>query len=319
MSKMRAGLLLNYLAATLWGTTGITSNLIGPAANGVAVGWLRLTIAAPAFLLLSLATTGRPFPRIQSRADLLRLLACGGCMMAYQALFFQAVALGGAGLAALVAICSAPLVVAAVAAAFLGERLTGRSWLALAITLAGAVLLVGGKGSDGQHGSAADFAVAVVFALLSGTGYAIYSVITKSLTTRYAGAQLNAFSFGLAALLMLPVMLLGGRLGDVGAGGWGLLLYLGLGATFLAYFLYVRALRSIPATTASIITLAEPLTATLLSAAIFYLTAAPAFSKDQLNLTVGLGAGLMLAGLVVLSSKGMEQGRAAAAQPQGVE
>lgn len=295
------GMLLILCAAMLWGTTGTTNNLLAGAVNATAVGWLRLGIAAPGFMLFSWLITRAAFPRPTSRADRLKFLGNGLCAMAYQACFFQAVDLGGAGLAALVALCSAPLFVAGIAAAFLGERLTARTGTALAITLAGAGLLVGSKGSVGPEGSAGAFILAVGFALLSGLGYATFSVITKSLSSRYAGEQVNALTFSLGAIFLLPIALLGGRIGEVDVVGWGLLLYLGLGTTALAYIIYVRGLQTTLATTASILTLAEPLTATLLSAAIFYASGAPAFSKDQLTWPIAAGAGLMLIGLAVLS------------------
>jgi DME family drug/metabolite transporter len=69
------------------------------------------------------------------------------------------------------------------------------------------------------------------------------------------------------------------------------LLYLGLVPTALAYWLFLNGLRHTPATTASILTLAEPLTSTVLAALLFGERLAP------LGL---LGAALLLAAMGVL-------------------
>lgn len=47
--------------------------------------------------------------------------------------------------------------------------------------------------------------------------------------------------------------------------GWGLLLYLGLTPTALAYGLFLTGVRQVGATVATLVTLLEPLTATLLA------------------------------------------------------
>ena len=50
----------------------------------------------------------------------------GACMTAFQAAYFTAVTLIGIAVTALIAICSAPLMIAALATGLLGERLTAR-------------------------------------------------------------------------------------------------------------------------------------------------------------------------------------------------
>jgi DME family drug/metabolite transporter len=128
---MLLGLVLIAIAAASWGTTGATMTLLSreAAVSPLLVGWSRLAIAAPV-LVAAAAGVGRfgarhprrsPWP---SLADLPLCAALGLAMAAYQVCYFRAVTLVGVAPAALLAICSAPLLIAVLAALFLGERLT---------------------------------------------------------------------------------------------------------------------------------------------------------------------------------------------------
>ncbi|MGZ3714825.1 MAG: EamA family transporter, partial [Ktedonobacterales bacterium] len=99
-------------------------------------------------------------------------------------------------------------------------------------------------------------------------------------------------AFGTGALVLLPVALLSGFVVTYPAQGWLLLVYLGVVPSALGYALFLTGMRSTPATVATIVTLLEPLTATLLAWVFFgeWLTALGVF-----------GALLLLGALVVLS------------------
>jgi len=70
-------------------------------------------------------------------------------------------------------------------------------------------------------------------------------------------------------------------------------LHLGLVATALAYFLFARGLRSVPAVHAVTLSLAEPLTAATLGILVL---------KERLTPEATIGMALVLAGLVVLGT-----------------
>jgi len=130
---MLLGLILVAVAAVSWGTTGATMTLLSrdAAASPLLVGWSRLAVAAPVLLLVaglaarvaSLRSPRRAWP---ARADLPLCAALGLAMAAYQVCFFRAVTLIGVAAAALLAICTAPLLIAVLAALTLGERFIPR-------------------------------------------------------------------------------------------------------------------------------------------------------------------------------------------------
>src|SRR5438477_465784 len=139
------GLGLIALAAVSWGTTGsVTALLVARAeATPLVVGAARVLVAAVLLLAAAVgsrrrrgAVAGGLWP---ARGDAWRWLVLGACMAAFQATYFTAVTRAGIAVTALVAICSAPIMFAALAAVLLGERPTPR--LAVALGLGVAALL----------------------------------------------------------------------------------------------------------------------------------------------------------------------------------
>src|SRR6266550_4926978 len=135
------GLGLIALAAVSWGTTGSVTTLLvtRAAATPLVVGATRMLVGAVLLLIAARVLTGPPRP---AAGDAWRCLALGACMAVFQATYFTAVTRAGIAVTALVAICSAPIMIAALAATFLGERPTPRLALALVLGVAGTALLV---------------------------------------------------------------------------------------------------------------------------------------------------------------------------------
>jgi drug/metabolite transporter, DME family len=295
---MLLGLVLIAIAAVSWGTTGATMTLLsrGAAASPLLVGWSRLAIAAPVLVLAAAgaARFGARHPAQRawpSLADLPLCVALGLAMAAYQVCYFRAVTLVGVASAALLAICSAPLLIAVLAALFLGEQLTPRVRLSLGMAVAGTALLV--VAPRGFSEIAGHFGLGALLALGAGVSYAVYAVAAKGLLTRVRPLALSAVTFALAALFLAPAMLDETAPARALAAGWPLLLYLGLGPTAVAYVLFTAGLRRVPATPAGIVSLLEPLTATTLGLLVF---------GERLGPVGITGAGLLLAALALLTT-----------------
>lgn len=291
---MLRGVVLIALAAVAWGTTGsVTTVLVQRhGAEPLLIGTARLWVAA--LLLVPAAGLGRGARRGEFPV-LAAALGMGAAMAAYQAFYFTAVTMTGIAVAALVAICSAPLMIAALAILFLGERLTPRLALTLSLGVAGTALLVAGPGPGGSPRSVAGIALA----LGAGLAYAAYAVTAKAFVRRSSALGLTAFSFAAAAVLSTPLGLsVADPLGQV-ARGWPWLLYLGGMATAGAYALYALGLRGVPASVAGVVTLVEPLTATLLGVFLFGERLGPA----------GLTGGALLLGAIALLLAGEGRGR----------
>ena len=295
---MLLGLLLIAVAAASWGTTGATMTLLARDAtiSPLLVGWSRLAIAAPCLLLAAAgaARLGGPHPTRRTWPRLGDLPLCatlGLAMAAYQVCYFRAVTLVGVAAAALLAICSAPLLIAVLAAGFLGERLTSLVRLSLGMAVAGtALLVVGPRGLDHVAGR---FGLGALLALGAGVSYAVYAVAAKGLLARVTPLAVSAITFALAAVFLAPVLLAEPAPARALAAGWPLLVYLGLGPTAVAYALFTAGLTRVPAAAAGIVSLLEPLTATTLGLLVF---------GEHLGAVGVTGALLLLAALALLTT-----------------
>ncbi len=294
---MLLGLLLIAVAAASWGTTGATMTLLSrdAAASPLLVGWSRLAIAAPCLMLAAGAArlgarhpTRRAWPSLR---DLPLCAALGLAMAAYQVCYFRAVTLVGVAAAALLAICSAPLLIAVLAARLLGERLSPLVRLSLGMAVAGtALLVVGPRGLDQVTGH---FGLGALLALGAGVSYAVYAVAAKGLLARVTPLAVAAITFALAAVFLAPALLGEEALLHTLSAGWPLFLYLGVGPTAVAYALFTAGLTRVPATAAGIVSLLEPLTATTLGLVVF---------GERLGAVGTAGALLLLLALALLTT-----------------
>jgi DME family drug/metabolite transporter len=277
------GFVLIALAATSWGTTGTATTLLvrQAEASPLVIGVARLAIGAIVLALLA-RSQGR---LAVARRDYVPCISMGLCMAVFQAGYFSAVVLVGIALTALIAICSAPLVIVVLARIVLHERLSPAKAVALAIGVTGTAMLIVGPRGIADVGSR--FVAGVALALTAGIAYA---VIAKRSVARAAPMPLAAATFFFGALGLAPVLLrVDAPLHQITA-GWPLLLYLGVVTTGLAYAAYTTGLTSVSAATAGIISLLEPLTATLLGVVVF---------GEQLG-APGFAGGVLLAGALLL-------------------
>jgi DME family drug/metabolite transporter len=250
------------------------------------VGFLRVAVAAPLLCVVARWLAG-PL-RVSDPGDRTRLVAAGLAMGAFQAFYFWGVAMTSVAVGSLVAICSAPLFITVLATLRLGERMDGRTWGALLAGLTGAALLTLGPHGPGRL--PAGFLGGVGLALGAGVSYATYAVIVKDVVRRMPPLTVAALTFSVSALSLAPVLLAEAPVGDGAA--WALVVYLGVVPTAVAYILYVLALRTVPVIVSGVLTLVEPLTATLLSVLFF---------GDRLGPVGTLGAALLLSAVTGLT------------------
>ncbi|GFE60161.1 DMT family transporter [Geobacter sp. AOG2] len=266
-TEARSGLVSVMLAAVLWGTVGISTKTLYTmtATTPLSIGFFRLALAVPALFLACWLKLGTGMLRV-TRRDFALMMLIGAMTALYQACYFAAIARIGVAVATLITLCTAPVMVALLSVLFTAEQLTGRLFLALVLALAGTAMLVGiGQGGPGHQNGVTGH----LLALGSAFGYAVVALATGMLAGRYHPFQPIAISFSAGALLLFLCNLPQGLVVHYPAPGWGLLIYLGIVPTALAYVLFIAGMRSVTATTASICTLLEPLTSTLLAWLIF--------------------------------------------------
>ena len=269
------------IAAILFGTTG-TAQALGPdGSTPLTVGASRILVGGSILAAMALASGG-----FRGRWPLGHVLLAGAGVAVYQLAFFQAVADTGVAVGAIVAIGSGP-VFAGILERVLDGAWPGRTWLiATALATAGVAVLSLASATDASLSAAG-----IGLALVSGLGYATYTIVAKRLLRLgHTPVAVMGASFGLGAVLLLPVLLLGDTAWLHTPDGLALALYLGIVPTALAYSLFARGLRSLDASEVTTLVLAEPLTATVLGVVVL---------DERVGAGGLLGAALILAGLAV--------------------
>jgi drug/metabolite transporter, DME family len=267
-ARRRPGTGLLYLVTSglLWGTGGLTGSVLGRVAglSALAVAACRLTaggVLIVTFLILTgLSSTNRPWP--VGRAAWTRIAVIGVLAALYQSCYFTAVALTSVALATLVTIGTAPVIVLGV------YRVTGRQTgrlapVAACLALTGLGLLVGLPSGFSETAVLASAGMA----LLAATGFAAVTLTGARPVPGLDDVTVTGFGFTLGGLILLPLAAaVGGLSFRPGPEAIGLLIALGAGPTAVAYTLYFRGLRRTAASTATLITLLEPLTGAILAA-----------------------------------------------------
>jgi len=289
------GILWLVFAAILWGTVGVSSALLNRIEKTppLTVGFLRLAFSSPFLLGLAwFVTKDNPF-KARWR-DLPYFAAMGLAMAGYQVFYFFAIPISSVTLVVVIALCSAPLIVALMSIVIFKERLTRKLLVAMVLALAGTALLAFGGGSSGGGGS--DYLLGAVLALGAGFSYSCFAICSKLATqhTQATSSQTVALAFTIGALILLPLAAVSGNLKlELAPGVWLIAAYMGLVPTGLAYVIFQNALKTASATAASIVTLLEPAVAALLSWLLL---------AESVSLLTVIGA-VMLVGSVWLLSR----------------
>lgn len=271
---------LVVLAATLWGTTG-TAQALGPDdIDPLVVGWVRLAIGGLGLLVLARVRRVRrtPLPRGWTWVAVISIAT-------YQLAFFGGVRLAGVALGTAVGIGSAPIWGGLVDRHFTGWRPTPRWLVAAAVAICGAVLVAGDPGDAERP------VLGLTLAVGAGASYAVYAYALQQLARHGDADHVASTVFSRAALVMAPLLLIG-DVGDLFTGnGVAMSLHLGIVATTLSYALFTRGVRDTPVATATLLSLAEPLTAVLLGVIVVHETLSSTAAVGVVLLFVGVTFG----------------------------
>ncbi len=268
-------------AAALWGTVGPARVWSGAPIDPAALGGWRLLVGGVALGLW--ATRGpSPWRGLRSPGAWRWIALAAAATGVFQAAFLASVNAAGAALATVIALGIAPVATGVLARTWLGDRL-GAGWaLGSGLSVVGCVLLVDPAGSSSATPAGIGLAV------LAGACYGAYTVAAKRLSRFDVSPNgTAAITLVLGAVPLLPAMAGdGAALGA--ASSWALIAWLGLGATCVAYALFVAGVRRTSASTAGVLSLAEPAVAAALGVLLL---------GESLSAVEAAGAGLLMAGL----------------------
>ena len=252
---------LVVVGAVLWGSGGIVGVLLagGSDLSMIAVASYRLLVGG-GVLAVGLAVAGRLRVVPRSRPVVVRVVATGALAALYQASYFAAVSLASVSAATFVALGAAPVVVAVVMATRTRQRPPARVVAATALALTGLALLLGGPTAG-----APALGIGLGLALVSAVAFAAMTMLNSRQVAGLEPLALTGLAFTLGGAVILPIaaVLGAGLVAPSGAQGWLLVAFLGVVPTAAAYGAYFTGLRRVPATTAALLALLEPLTAAL--------------------------------------------------------
>lgn len=279
--KQQFAPLIILLAAILWGTTGTVQVLAPDSAHPVAIGAARLFIGG-LFLLIIVVLTGKLNLK---NLPLKTTVIASVCMAVYQPLFFSAVTITGVAISTVVAIGSAPMLAGVIEMLFLKKKPANVWWISTGLSVTGVILLF-----SNQDGVQAD-PLGIVLALGAGLAFACYTIVNKDIVIRMSPLPAVAVVFILSGILLSPFLFIFDMTWMFSTAGLAVSLHLGIVATGIAYYLFAIGLFNVSSSTAVTLSLAEPLTATLLG--VFFL-------GEYMSVLSWTGLILMLFGIGVL-------------------
>lgn len=286
--SQRLAYVLVLFGAVLWGTTGTAQTFMPQTIHPLVVGASRLAVGGFTLLFILFIMRKIDFRNWPWKATIYAALS----MAVFQYLFFSSVRLTGVAIGTVVTIGSAPVFSGLIEWVLVKRRPT-RVWLSATIlAIIGCALLFLNKGGVVVN------PIGVAMSLGAGSLFAMYALVNKEVLDHVPAVPAVAVIFSMSAVMLFPFLFIFETEGLLTGRGIGVVLYLGLATTSIAYILFSTGLKHIPSSSAVTLSLAEPLTAALLSVIVV---------GEQLAGSSWTGIAMLLGGILVLTLSGRKQ------------
>ena len=237
-----------------WAASGVIAKGITELGTFAVVFW-RMWIYA-VIVILFLKVRGTPL-----RKESLRISWRGGISLGADImLFFSALRLTTVANATVIGSCQ-PLILLFIAGRIFGERPRRYDWVLAVVAMGGvAIVMFGSTGVQGWSLSGDLLSIATVVA------WTLYFVFSKLSTRKIEASQYTGATALICALFATPFALASGQLFNMPSGNaWIWLFILSIGPGFTSHMLMNWALAHIPVWFGSTLTLAIPVTATVMA------------------------------------------------------
>lgn len=285
--KKRA-LVYIIIAGVLWGTSGIFFNMLEPLGfSPVQMTAMRGGVSSIVMSLYALIFKRRCF---KVKFKELLAFACSGLSVFFTATCYFGAIEASSVSTAVILMYTAPVFVMIYSVLFLGERLNSKKILSVIMMIIGCSLVSGIIGGM-------KFSIYGIFlGLASGIAYSAYNIFTKiQMMNKSDSLSATLYCFiimGVVAFLSCkPEMLIKLTVKNP-MPAIPLIIGIGVMTCVLPYFFYTKALKEIPAGTATSLGIIEPMSATIFSVAFF---------DEKLGLASVIGIILILVAVVMLS------------------
>ncbi|MCW8109560.1 EamA family transporter [Alteromonas ponticola] len=260
----RKGIFAIVLASVLWGTTGTAASYsadVSPLAIGA------FATGFGGILMLITAWPGLKKDKAKLLAYPFLFIVGSACVAIYPLAFYSSMRLSGVAIGTVISLASAPFFAAVIECLYSKTRISSRWWFRFLIGAIGITLLAHGKMPGPltiSQGHVQE--LGILLGLVAGLTYAGYSWVGKQLINRGVKAQSSmAALFGGAASLLVPSLLLTGDNLFATPIHITVSVYMALVPMYAGYLLFGYGLTSVDASNATLITLFEPVVATLLA------------------------------------------------------
>ncbi len=284
MKKISA--LLIIISGILWGCMGVFSTALQDLGfNSIEGSAIRLVFCA---VILAIINANKLKIKLK---DLWIFTLLGlASILTMSISYFESIKRSSLTLASIL-LYTAPIMVTVMSAIFYKEKLTLKKIISLTGAILGIVLI---SGFDKTASISTD---GLLFGLLSGFSYALYSIIGKFALRKYQPVTVSTYAFifaSIGALFLCNIPSMTKTVIETANITISLLIMVGCGVVTAAipYTLYTLGLKYIPAGNASILACVEPLTATIIGIT---------FYGDQIGFASILGIVLILGAVTLLS------------------
>jgi drug/metabolite transporter (DMT)-like permease len=297
MNRRLAGALSGLTAASLWGGMYVVSKVVLGVVPPATLVLLRYVIALPVLWLAARTSHTRGIQRGDwPKLALTAFVGFGVSLLAQ----FAGTKLSTAAAGALIT-SATPAFIVLFAWWILHERASGRQWVGLGIATIG-VLIVSLLGDRTATETATNPLLGNLLLIVAAVTWALYSVLVKLNSQKYTALAITLAVTALGIPIVAPVAAVELQTQTIGTLTLPAILgilYIGIGATAIAFFLWNKSFELLDATTASLFFFAQPVVGTFLSAI---------FLGEQLSWSFLVGGALILLGALL----GMLAPRAAA-------
>jgi len=186
------------------------------------------------------------------------------------------------------------------AAVFVGvfEAVVVRTWPRRSWVVATIPAIIGLAILSVSTGDVTVDGMGVILALLAGLSYALYVVSAARLARMGSVRHSSAALFGLASVMLLPVVLTQDLSFVRSVGGAVMVLWLGFATLAVAYLLFIAGLRTTDSSSAATLTLAEPVTAAVLGVVVL---------AERPGVGAWIGIALIIVGLALAARSSLAE------------
>ncbi|MCL9783449.1 EamA family transporter [Vibrio sp. S4M6] len=263
-SQYQIGVLAILFASLLWGSTG-TAASFAHQTSPLAIGAFAMGVGGVLQALLSWRSIRHHFNQIMAVKPVLAISSVA--LAVYPLAFYTSMKLSGVVVGTVLSIASAPFFTVVIECLFSKSKRVSVQWLvSFAFGVMGIMILVMAKSGGTVESDQTSYLFGIVLGLVAGLSYAIYSWVAKWMIDDGIQSQavLGSIFFG-GALLLLPSLAFTGDHLFSGVTNAMVSIYMAIIPMCLGYLAYGYGLRYVDVSSATLLTLFEPVVAAVLA------------------------------------------------------